>query len=720
MHMKHLVLLLLSIISFAINAQSGHSLYLSPTGNDLAKGSREAPLQSLTGARDLIRKIPGNDTVYVNIAAGDYFMKEPLELTPKDKHPIVFRSQSSEKPVFYGGIAVSGWEKGEHGIWKTKVREVQRYRLNAEQFYVNDRRAVRARTPNKEWFKVLGSSEMVHEKGKDRGANFATQRFVVNPKDIRSLSNLTVEESRDVLATFYHKWDVTTKAIHHLVIDSGFIFTNGKGMKSYNQIENGSRYTLENYKAALDTCGEWFLSRNGDLFYMPRKDENMETAIGYIPVNHQFVVIKGSQEASVSAKSFHNLSFKVAAYEMPSFGKDPVQAAADVEAAVMIDFARNIEFSDCEIAHTGSYAMWFRQECFDSSVDHCHLYDLGSGGIKIGEPYIRLNSRKVTNNITINNNIIQHAGYILPVGVGVAILFASDNKIIHNEISDLRYSGVSVGWIWGYDGKPAYTTIMNDDGKTSMQEITIINPTVRNTIAYNHIHHIGWGELSDMGAVYTLGNSTGTKIVNNVIHDVYSYDYGGWGLYTDEGSTDVVMENNLVYGCKSGGFHQHYGKNNKICNNIFAFGQYQQLQFTRVEDHKSFDFKHNIVLADCGSMISGDWKNAKIDMDDNCYWDLRTDAVMFNDLPFSKWKKIKDAHSVIADPQFVNPVLGDYKFKNSRIANKIGFKPFDYTKAGVNGSPEWKKMSILDQGIIDSFESIIRKREKAFSRIYKK
>ena len=187
-----------------------------------------------------------------------------------------------------------------------------------------------------------------------------------------------------------------------------------------------------------------------------------------------------------------------------------------------------------------------------------------------------------------------------------------------------------------------------------------------------------------MGAVYTLGNSPGTVISKNIIHDIDSYSYGGWGLYTDEGSQDVVMENNLVYNTKSGGFHQHYGKNNIIQKNIFVNSRLQQIQATRVEKHTSFFFKNNIVSYSQGELLAGPWDKILVESENNLYWNSAGESVSIKGKSLEDWQKTgKEKDSRVGDPKFIDPEKLNFKVSKDSPALKLEID-FDFIeKAGL-------------------------------------
>tara|TARA_R110002050_G_scaffold70899_4_gene152687 strand:+ start:10847 stop:12967 length:2121 start_codon:yes stop_codon:yes gene_type:complete len=698
---KYLIGLLFFLFASNLNAFS-ITIYISPSGSDTNQGTIEKPVASLEAACLLARNMRKSgalsEPVEVIIETGTYVLGKPFFLTPEDSgtedSPLVFKGNREDQPVFSGGISLPDFEKVSDSLWKIEVSEIKNFGGNIQQLFVNGERAVRARTPNAyEYFKTKSASQTLIGSGERNWSRFGVHKIGLTADQLEALKDIPYPEFEDMIVSIHHAWDRTRKYVQRFSMQDSSIYILGRPMHRWNTLDNSSQFYLENAKSFLDAPGEWFLEQDGTLYYMPKEGQTIENSTAVVPVLDNLVIIKGDKANKVQNIRFENLSFQYTRFMMGRQGNEPSQAASTTEAAVMADYADNIWFKNCEIAHTGTNAIWLRAACADSKVEHCYFHDLGIGGVKIGEKRAPAGKNLITRNITVDNNIMRSAGSEFPTGVGVVIFASSDNTISHNEIADFGYSGVSVGWIWGYKESAA----------------------ARNKIIYNHIHHLGWGALSDMGGVYTLGPSEGTVVSNNVIHDVYSYGYGGWGLYTDEGSTGIVMENNLVYKCKSSGFHQHYGKENIIRNNIFASQWKGQLEATRVEDHLSFTFTNNIIYFDRGILIGKPgWEEIKIAADNNCYWDTRTENILFREMEMKEWKKTtgKDIHSIIADPGFVNPEECDYTIKNKAVISKIDFKPFDYSKAGVYGDESWVELATFDPAIAKRFDWMVEKREK--------
>jgi len=417
-------------------------------------------------------------------------------------------------------------------------------------------------------------------------------------------------------------------------------------------IEKNARYWVENAPDLIDAPGEWYLDKKtGLLTYKPLPGEDPEKIEAIVPLLSQLVRIEGA-----SKLRFEGIAFSHADWSIGPKGYSDSQAAIEYPGAVWAQGAVGCAFERCVVSHVGGYGIELGRGCRENRIVRCEVVDIGAGGIRIGETALRKEEKDKTLGNIVTDNHVHDLGVVFPAGVAIWVGHSAKNLLAHNHIHDTYYSGFSIGWSWGY-------------GPSGAQE---------NVIEYNDVHHIGRGMLADMGGIYTLGTCTGTVIRNNVFHDVWSSTYGGWAIYFDEGSTGVVAENNVSYRCKSNGFHQHYGKDNTLRNNIWALNQEAQIARTRKEDHFTLLFERNIVYWKEGKLLSGNWDGGQFHWEKNLFWNPGGTK----GLPEAWKEQGLDKDSVIADPLFVDPEKGDFTLKPDSPALKLGFQPIDVSKVG--------------------------------------
>jgi hypothetical protein len=663
------------------SAAAQADIYVSTSGKDEwsghltepTKDGKDGPVASVEQAKrrvaELRRREPQRDRpVVVSIRGGAYYLGQPLKFGPEDSgtenSPTIYEAFADEAPVLSGGVRITGWQLTGEGNWRTTLEEVRSGQWSFAQLFVDDQRRYRPRLPERGYYHIA--------------EQLGRAQFGFADNDIRvEWGNLD-----DVEVLAFHEWAAARMRIRSVIAaEHRVVFTN----PSWRAFEQGHRYLVDNVREALREPGQWYLDRSlGQLTYIPNAGEQPDRAVVIAPRLEQVVVLRGDLTSKrwVQHVQFRGLTFAHANWTLPTTGQDFPQAEIGLSAAVDVIGARDIRFERCAVRHVGGYGIAFGSGSRNNRLESCELIDLGGGGVKIGHAgkgtwdsirQLPNDPEMLVSHHVVRNCLIAHGGRLHPAGNGIWIGQSSYNTVEHNDIFDFYQIGISVGWTWGYGPSGAH----------------------HNDIAFNHVHTIGQGVTSDMGAIYTLGIQPGTVVRNNRIHDVQSFSYGGWGLYADEGSSSIVIEQNLVHHTKSGGFYQHYGKENRIQNNIFAYSAEFQLEVTRPEPHVSFYFERNIVYWDNDSPLMRGCRSGSAPcevnfrFDHNTYWNAAGKPPVFpGNLKLDQWREWgQDQHSLVADPLFVDAENSDFRLNTNSPALQAGFQPFDVMKAGRQEAP---------------------------------
>jgi Right handed beta helix region len=355
----------------------------------------------------------------------------------------------------------------------------------------------------------------------------------------------------------YHSWECSWHQVQEVNEQKKTVLLKSPSRYPIGFFGNKARYRIENLKSELDDFGEWYLDKTaGNLYYFAYPKENPDSLQFIAPKLEQLMVLKGDvkNNRTISHITFTNLRFQHSAYlfgstsvsaqqketaktQFPwidfSTGFTDAQAAPNAGSAITLTAVNNIQFTNCNFSHLGSFALKLGEYCHENTIENCTLSDLGGGGIIVGYD-VRLPVKEgypaesSPSKNTLYNNFIFNGGLVHPSAVGILIMQANNTLISHNEVYNFPYSGISCGWTWG-------------EGE---------NYSKANRIEFNHIHHV-MNDLDDGGGIYTLGHQPNASITNNHIHDI-NRPFGAIGsfnngIFFDEGSRGISLNNNVIH-----------------------------------------------------------------------------------------------------------------------------------------------------------------------------
>ena len=636
-----------------------------------AAGAGEGPFQTLQRAIAAVaeyRKAGIERPLFISLV-DDYCLREPICL--RGIGLVTVESYGTRKRII-GGVRIEGWRESEFNGHRCLCADVpQDVKANFTDLYVNGERARVTRFPRDGKLRIVDGENVLRGPHiSSEHLSFSSRWFLVDPKDLAELDKI-----EDASIHYDHFWIDEHSPIESYDRESGKLVMryNSRFCVSVSYDENPNAapyYYLTNLPNCFEECGQWYLDRAArKVYYIPENEATLPDEIeAYAPVAERLFVIEGEDvrlknlelcytKGDYASTKRYDRHLSNCMVTSEAFASD-IQSVCCAHGAIAFKGAKRCGIFDCTLHGLGVHAIEILAGCERIHIENNHIYDICAGGIRMEGENV---PNGVVSDCMIRGNHIHACGKRYLAGCGILVMHASHCEISENEIHDLEYSGISVGWVWGYGESATYGCI----------------------IKKNHIYDIGKGNLSDLGGIYLLGKQQGTMVSENRIHDVSCYAYGAWGIYLDEGSSFVTVENNVVYrtGCEC--FHLHYGSHNTVRNNVFFGGKNSCIRISRHEEHDQILFERNLLITDGAPVYGTKCKTENLRSGRNLLWDIQkgtpilwsnTDGEGY-DLDTWQSKIGCDFDSVVAEPAFVNASEFDFRLSSDSATSAIGFVP---------------------------------------------
>jgi len=558
-------------------------IWISPKGSDFNDGTRQSPKATLTSALRQARewrrtednRIQGGITIYME--GGTYAFYEPFFIRPEDsgtkESPTIIRSVGDEKVILSGGISINGWKK-QGKVWVADVPVFNGRPLDFRQLWVNGKKAVRAR--DVEDFEKMNRICSVDEKNEILYVPAVSIRRLIDNK-----GNLKAKYAEMVL---HQMWCVANLRIRSVEVQGDSAAIRFHQPESRIQFEHpwprpmvttdghNSAFYLTNARELQDVPGEWYHDIDArKIYYYPREGEKMQEAEVIVPAVETLVRVEGTVDRPVRHIRFEKITFSYTTWMRPSEkGHVPLQAGMYLTdgyridpkmqrnylnhpldnqgwlgrpaAAVCVVAARQIDFERCRFEHLGSTGLDYEEAVQGGVVRGCLFRDIAGNGLLVGSfspaahethlPYDPADRREVCTQQQINNCYFTEIGNEDWGCLAIAAGYVGDVNIEHNEISEVPYSGISLGWGW----------------------TQTVNCMRNNRVHANLIHHYA-KHMYDVAGIYTLGSQPKSYVTENCVHSIYKpgyvHDPNHWFyLYTDEGSSFITVRDNWTEGEK--------------------------------------------------------------------------------------------------------------------------------------------------------------------------